>query len=295
MIQFPQFSESVTRSHAEDHNSLQSNYLVCVLFVAVPSKINSMKPYDEDHRSLLQSNCFFFFEHLYNNKENYKKNEIYFDILHHKSILENETAVSDGNEFINSNISFDEVEHVVNNAKRNKVCGIDNIFNEILNITECKTVLYKLFNVCFASGRVPEQWLKAIITPVPKGSSKDPYMPLSYRGVSLLSHVGKAYSQLLNNCIIKYCNEVHLFCEEQNGFRKVRSCEDHIFTLISIKRNRFQVNKDLFVAFIDMQKAFDWVNRDLLWYKLLSINSVSYTVSKIKILSIYLFFDVFES
>ena len=97
-------------------------------------------------------------------------------------------------------------------------------------------------------------------------------MPLSYRGVSLLSHVGKAYSQLLNNRIIKYCNEVHLFCEEQNGFRKFRSCEDHIFTLTSIIRNRFQVNKDLFVGFIDMQKAFDWVNRDLLWYKLLSHN-----------------------
>ena len=97
-------------------------------------------------------------------------------------------------------------------------------------------------------------------------------MPLSYRGVSLLSHVSKAYSQLLNNHIIKYCNEVHLFCKEQNGFRKFLSCEDDSFTLTSIIRNCLQVNKDLFVAFIDMQKAFDWVNRDLLWYKLLPHN-----------------------
>ena len=62
---------------------------------------------------------------------------------------------------------------------------------------------------------MPEQWLKAIVTPVPKGLSKDSFM-----NVSLLSRVGKAYTQLLSNCIIKYCNEVNLFCEEQNGFCK---------------------------------------------------------------------------
>ena len=31
-------------------------------------------------------------------------------------------------------------------------------------------------------------------------------------------------------------------------------------------------NKDTFVAFIDMCKAFDWINRNLLFYKLLKLN-----------------------
>ena len=43
----------------------------------------------------------------------------------------------------------------------------------------------------------------------------------------------------------------------------------YIFTLTSIVRNRLHVNKSTFVAFIDMQKAFD-----LLWYKLL-INNIT--------------------
>ena len=45
-----------------------------------------------------------------------------------------------------------------------------------------------------------------------------------------------------------------------------------MFTLTSIIRNHLHVNKSTFVAFIDMQKAFDWVNGDLLWYKLLIHN-----------------------
>ena len=63
-----------------------------------------------------------------------------------------------------------------------------------------------------------------------------------------------------------------LFSDAQNGFRKGRSCSDHIFTLTSIIRNRQAQNLPTFASFIDMQKAFDWVNRDLLFYKLLLHN-----------------------
>ena len=52
---------------------------------------------------------------------------------------------------------------------------------------------------------------------------------------------------------------------EQNGFRSGRSCEDHVFTLNSIIRN----NESLFASFIDLKKAFDFVDRDMLLYKLL--------------------------
>ena len=60
-----------------------------------------------------------------------------------------------------------------------------------------------------------------------------------------------------------------IFPDEQNGFRAGRSCEDHIFTLSSIIKNRNSENKSTFCAFVDMEKAFDWVNRDLLLYRLL--------------------------
>ena len=112
--------------------------------------------------------------------------------------------------------------------------------------------------MCFEYGKVPSIWQKAIISPVPKSAMKDPCAS-EYRGVPLLSHVGKIYSQVLNNRIVSYCEITDLFCDAQNGFRKSRSCEDHIFSHTTIIRNRLKMKKDTFVAFIDMQKAFDWV------------------------------------
>ena len=65
---------------------------------------------------------------------------------------------------------------------------------------------------------------------------------------------------------------MEIFPEEQNGFRKNRSCQYHIYSLTTIIRNCLTENKRIYCAFIDMEKAFDWVNRKLLLYKLLNYN-----------------------
>ena len=53
---------------------------------------------------------------------------------------------------------------------------------------------------------------------------------------------------------------------------KKRSCEKHIFTITSIVKNIIKHNISTFVAFIDLEKAFDWVDRSLLQYRLLDNN-----------------------
>ena len=57
-----------------------------------------------------------------------------------------------------------------------------------------------------------------------------------------------------------------LIPDEQNGFKKNRSCNDHVYVISSIVRNR------IIAAFIDSAKAFDVVPRELLLYKLLLNN-----------------------
>ncbi len=133
-------------------------------------------------------------------------------------------------------------------------------------------LLYNLFTKCFEFGIVPTIWLKALILPVPKSASKDPYVPLNYRGISLLSCVSKVFSGLINNRVINYCELGDLLVDEQSGFRKNRACVDHLYTITSIIRNRFSENKCTFACFIDMQKVFDLVDRDMLFYKLLEYN-----------------------
>ena len=173
------------------------------------------------------------------------------------------------NEELNREISFHEIDNVVSKLKTRKAVGDDRISNEVLKCKAVHLILYKLFCLCFHTGMIPSVWRNVLIKPIPKGSTKDPYVPLNYRGISLISCVSKLYSSLINNRVVKYCKLLGLFPEEQNGFRQNRSCEDHIFSLSSIIKNQLCQKKDLFCAFIDLEKAFDWVNIDLLLYKLI--------------------------
>ena len=131
-------------------------------------------------------------------------------------------------------------------------------------------VLHLFFSLCFTHHIVPKLWQKAIISPIPNSSLKDPFVPLNYRGISLLSCIYKLYSSVINNELSSYCACSKLIDEEQNGFRPGRSCLDHVFVLSSVIRNRQSNNMSTFEAFIDMKKAFDWVDRDLLLFKILS-------------------------
>ena len=83
--------------------------------------------------------------------------------------------------------------------------------------------------------------------------------------------VAKIYSSILNLRIHKYLEDNDILVDEQNGFRASRSCIDHIFVLCSILRNRKTQNVSTFLTFIDFQKAFDSVDRSLLFFKLSEI------------------------
>ncbi len=51
----------------------------------------------------------------------------------------------------------------------------------------------------------------------------------------------------------------------------MRSCLDHIFTLITTIENRYKRRQSTYVCFVDMKKAFDSVNRTCLLVKLRNI------------------------
>ncbi len=57
----------------------------------------------------------------------------------------------------------------------------------------------------------------------------------------ILLCVSKVFTGIINNRIVCYCEENNVYEEEQNGFRKKRSCEDHIFTLTSMLINMMTV------------------------------------------------------
>lgn len=101
-----------------------------------------------------------------------------------------------------------------------------------------------------------------------KISKNNPRIPLNYKGISLLSTVYKLYSSILNVKLTQYLETVEYLADEHNGFRQNIACIDHIHSLSTIVKTRIPESKSTFVCSVDIEKSFDWVNRDLLPFKL---------------------------
>ena len=110
----------------------------------------------------------------------------------------------DTNEELNKRISIVDVHMAIAKARNKKAASLDKIPNEIIKNEKLIHVLHKLCNCCFSNNTVPNLWQKTIINPIPKGSDQDPYVPLNYRGISLLSFIGKIYTSILNHRLNDY-------------------------------------------------------------------------------------------
>ena len=127
-------------------------------------------------------------------------------------------------------------------------------------------MLLALFNLVWNSEYGPSYWREGLIVSLfKKGDREDPG---NYRGITLLNVVGKLYSRVINNRLLKHLELNHLLHEGQGGFRIGRSCIDNIFSLSELIQGRIREGKSTFSFFLDVKKAYDTVWRDGLWYKM---------------------------
>ena len=85
----------------------------------------------------------------------------------------------------------------------------------------------------------------------------------------MLSIVGKLFAHVILCRLQNLADRV--YPESQCGFRSKRSTVDIIFSLRQLQEKCREQQKTLFIAFIDLTKAFDLVSRDGLFKALLLI------------------------
>ena len=142
-------------------------------------------------------------------------------------------------------------------------------------------IIVSLFNAVLDSGVIPTDWCVGIIIPIFKNKG-DVKNPDNYRGITLLSCLGKLFTSILNHRITGYLERNSTIGEEQAGFRSGYSTTDHVFTLKCVIDIYLQQKKHLYCAFIDYKKAFDLIDRSSLWLKMLKsgVNGKVFTVIK---------------
>lgn len=173
-------------------------------------------------------------------------------------------------EEFNLEFTFDEVLNNIKSLKNNKSEAGDYIKNEYLKNCPHSVIklMVRIFNLILQTGHVPFEWCIGLIVPIfkKKGSHSDPN---NYRGITLLSCLGKLFTLCLNARLTKFATNRHIIGEEQTAFRVGYSTMDNAFVLNELIHLYLHKHKRLYCCFIDYQKAFDTINRSALWGKLI--------------------------
>ena len=138
--------------------------------------------------------------------------------------------------------------------KNNKTGGGDGLVGELLKYGGSGMVclLDQLFSVIWQEEAVPRQWREGLIVNLfKKGDKEDPG---NYRGITLLSVVGKVFCKVLNNRLVQCLDKEGVLHEGQAGFRVGRSCMDNVYSLNEIVQGRLREDKETYAFFLDVQK-----------------------------------------
>ena len=159
-------------------------------------------------------------------------------------------------------ISSDEVEFVIKQMKCNKAAGPDKIPAEFWKAVGVEGILFlvTLFNKILRDQPLPEDFRMSFFLPFYKQKG-DARCCGNYRAIKLMSHTMKILERVM-------CNRLRALVtvsDDQCGFVEGKSTTDAIQSLRIMMEKHRDARKDLHLVFIDLEKAFDRIPRDLIW------------------------------
>jgi hypothetical protein len=86
----------------------------------------------------------------------------------------------------------------------------------------------------------------------------------NYRGIKLMSHTMKLWERIIEHHLRGVTNVT----ENQFGFMPGRPTMDAIFLIRQLMERCREQNKDLHMIFINLEKAYDKVPRNVMWWAL---------------------------
>lgn len=186
----------------------------------------------------------------------------YFEALLNE---ENEREIfeeGEGNPGIVNQVTREEVEKAVKKMKKGKAVGADGIPVEAWKCLgdDGIDILWDLMRRVMCEEKIPNEWRKSVMVPIFKGKG-DVQECGNYRGIKLMSHTLKIWERIVENRI----REESMVSEEQFGFMPGRGTTDAVFAIRRLMEKCREMQCDLHMAFIDLEKAYDRVPREEVW------------------------------
>ena len=148
-----------------------------------------------------------------------------------------------------------EFDRAVEDLKKNKAPGEDKINGDIIKAlgNKAKDMLYGIIKDCYQNGRLPEDFQRSVMIAIPKKTRTEKCE--EHRTLSLVSHASKILTRIISRRMERKIEDN--LSENQFGFRKNRGTREAILCLRVMVEKTIHVNKPLYVAFVDLEKAFD--------------------------------------
>ena len=158
-------------------------------------------------------------------------------------------------------ITIDMVMKAISNMKSSKAAGPSGTLVEMIKAAGATgaTMIRDLATMIFHDGKVPYDWEQSFIVCLYKGKG-DALDRGNYRGIKLTEQAMKILDRIVDGLVRqRVCID-----DFQFGFFPGRGTTDVIFVVQQLQDKYLEVNKRLYMAFIDLGKAFDCVPRKVI-------------------------------
>jgi hypothetical protein len=164
-----------------------------------------------------------------------------------------------------------EVIHVINGLKNSKACDIYDVSALIIkpNAQYIANPITHIFNASVDEGVFP--CLLKIGKVIPVYKKDDPLNISNYRPISLLPIISKVFEQPILIRLNKFLNKFNIITNSQHGFRENHSTTTAAFNFLEKIYPEFDKRSPSLGLFIDLSKAFDLVDHQILLSKLFNI------------------------
>ena len=172
------------------------------------------------------------------------------------------------NSFFFTPVNEYEIVNIVKDLQNKKSSGHDTINISIIkkSISSICKPLAHIVNTSFMTGIVPSQLKIAKVIPVFKKG--DPNCIENYRPISILSCFSKIFEKCVYARTIKYLDKYNILTKSQFGFRSKHSTTHALLDFIDKVSNAIDDSKHTIGIFLDLSKAFDTIDHQILLHKL---------------------------